>query len=57
LKNEWIDSTEQAIDGKNGSYKLIKSKFLGRGGFGIVFVALRKYKEEEKDKYEEVVIK
>ena len=45
LKKEWNDNIEPVIEGKNGSYKLVKDKFLGRGGFGIVFVALRKFKD------------
>lgn len=41
LQTEWNDNIDPVIEGNNGSYKLLKNKFLGRGGFGIVFLALR----------------
>jgi serine/threonine protein kinase len=58
LQAEYENSVERTIVGNNGEYRLRRSKFLGRGGFGIVFAAIRKHTDSSRrPTYEEVVVK
>ena len=43
LEQKWKDSKSEIIKGKKGEYKIEPDHFLGRGGFGIVYVAIRRF--------------
>ena len=64
LGQKWRSNTEQIINSSNAQYKVDKDKFLGKGAFGVVYGAIRKYpikpKKESEDiryEYQRVVIK
>ena len=51
LAQKWLENTENVIKGNKGDYKIDKSQFVGKGGFGIVYVALRKIPTKNKEEH------